>query len=62
MKKPVECTHPDHVEGVSCEDRAVGCSPFCVCCMGQSYVDREIELLDGKKNLKGHIYDTVKNN
>ncbi len=28
------CTHPDHVDGVSCGDRAVGCSPDCVCCMG----------------------------
>ena len=27
-----ECTHPDHTEGVACVDRAVGCSPHCVCC------------------------------
>tara|TARA_R110000772_G_scaffold27652_3_gene70179 strand:+ start:127 stop:534 length:408 start_codon:yes stop_codon:yes gene_type:complete len=27
------CTHPDHVDGVSCADRAVGCNPHCLCCM-----------------------------
>jgi len=30
---PIECTHPDHVPGVSCEDRAVGCRASCRCCM-----------------------------
>lgn len=28
----VACNHPDHVEGQSCEDRAVACHPDCVCC------------------------------
>ncbi len=27
------CTHPDHVDGVSCLDRAVGCAPDCACCL-----------------------------
>jgi len=31
---PTECTHPDHVPGVSCEDRSVGCALTCNCCMG----------------------------
>lgn len=26
------CTHPDHVDGQSCEDRAVGCRADCPCC------------------------------
>ena len=31
--KTVEpCTHPDHVDGQSCEDRAVGCRRDCPCC------------------------------
>lgn len=34
-EQEVECTHPDHTDGVACTDRAVGCSPHCVCCMGE---------------------------
>jgi hypothetical protein len=30
----MKCKHPDHVEGVSCEARAVGCHSECPCCMG----------------------------
>jgi hypothetical protein len=30
--KMVECTHPDHVDGKSCEDHAVGCHKDCRCC------------------------------
>jgi len=30
----MNCEHPDHVDGVSCEDRAVGCHKDCECCMG----------------------------
>jgi hypothetical protein len=26
------CTHPDHVDGISCEVHAVGCSSDCPCC------------------------------
>lgn len=33
---PIECSHPDHVPGVSCEERAVGCALTCNCCMGGS--------------------------
>lgn len=32
------CKHPDHTPGVSCEDRAVGCSPSCECCLGSAMV------------------------
>ena len=28
------CSHPDHVDGVSCEDRAIACADDCVCCLG----------------------------
>ncbi len=28
------CTHPDHNDHETCEDRAVGCSKDCFCCMG----------------------------
>lgn len=35
LEELVACTHPDHVDGTSCEDRAVGCSPHCKCCMGE---------------------------
>lgn len=28
----MKCEHPDHVDGQSCEDRAVGCSKDCECC------------------------------
>ena len=35
MREKVKCTHPDHVDGQSCEDRAVGCHPDCECCMGK---------------------------
>ena len=29
------CTHPDHSDEIPCEDRAVGCSKHCKCCMGE---------------------------
>jgi len=32
-------THPDHVDGISCEDRTVGCSPDCTCCMAECALD-----------------------
>jgi len=28
----MKCTHPDHVDGQSCEGGAVGCSILCRCC------------------------------
>ena len=28
------CEHPDHNEQTDCQDRAVGCSKHCICCMG----------------------------
>jgi hypothetical protein len=30
----VLCDHPDHTDDESCEDRAIGCSVYCKCCMG----------------------------
>lgn len=33
----MNCTHPDHVDGISCEDRAIGCSADCTCCMGNDF-------------------------
>lgn len=34
----MKCTHPDHQEGTSCEDRAVSCDKDCMCCNPQRYV------------------------
>lgn len=31
-----KCDHPDHVEGEVCEERSVGCSKHCTCCMGST--------------------------
>ena len=28
-----DCTHPDHAEDVTCEDRAVACCTGCPCCL-----------------------------
>lgn len=28
----MKCEHPDHVDGKSCEDYAVGCHKDCPCC------------------------------
>ena len=28
----MKCTHPNHVDGQSCEDHAVGCHKDCRCC------------------------------
>jgi len=35
----MNCTHPDHNEHETCEDRAVGCSKDCICCMGDPNAD-----------------------
>lgn len=32
QESQVNCKHPDHVDGQSCEDRAVGCNKDCECC------------------------------
>lgn len=32
--KDVSCDHPDHNDTETCEDRAIGCSSYCKCCMG----------------------------
>jgi len=26
------CTHPDHVTGIPCLDRSIGCDSLCLCC------------------------------
>lgn len=31
----LQCTHPDHNDQTNCQERAVGCSPHCECCMGE---------------------------
>ncbi len=31
----MKCTHPDHNDQETCEDRAVGCHRKCKCCMGE---------------------------
>lgn len=49
----VLCTHPDHVAGTSCADRAVACHPDCVCCrpeaaaMERDLARAEVEQLRG---------------
>ena len=42
METKIKCTHPDHVEGESCEDRAVGCHPNCECCMGNYTAEKNL--------------------
>ena len=37
-EEPNHCTHPDHKDGKTCIDHAVGCSPTCVCCLGEVLV------------------------
>lgn len=32
---PFVCEHPAHEDGKDCLDRTIGCSPYCVCCMGE---------------------------
>jgi len=41
-----KCTHPDRTEEESCEERAVGCSEDCTCCMGARRV--KVEDKEGK--------------
>lgn len=38
------CTHPDHNDKENCEDRAVGCSKHCTCCLGESATPVEGEV------------------
>lgn len=28
------CTHPDHTDGETCEDRTISCHKNCICCKG----------------------------
>ena len=35
LEHGIVCTHPDHVDGQSCEEGAIGCDAKCVCCQGQ---------------------------
>lgn len=55
--KEVKCTHPDHIDGKTCKDRAVGCSPLCVCCMGTLALAQKNKMTrgvrKGRNNRKG---------
>ena len=31
-----QCTHLDHNDSETCEDRAIGCSMYCRCCLGEN--------------------------
>lgn len=42
-----KCQHPDHVDGESCLDRAVGCHKDCRCCM--HFTEEEVIALAKKK-------------
>lgn len=34
LPKSVPCTHPDHADNnEDCEETAIGCSPYCECCL-----------------------------
>lgn len=35
----MKCTHPNHVDGQSCEDHAVGCHKDCRCCCPIYFID-----------------------
>ena len=39
------CDHPDHNDHETCEDRAVGCSKHCACCMGELAIPLPVESL-----------------
>lgn len=36
--KDIICDHPDHNDNETCEERCVGCSPYCKCCLGKEGV------------------------
>ncbi len=42
----MNCEHPNHVEGESCEDHAVACKQACVCCLpdGGGYIHPDPEI------------------
>lgn len=42
----MKCSHPDHNEQENCEDRAIGCSKHCVCCMGESAIPTPVAVED----------------
>ncbi len=35
----MNCTHPDHVDGKSCEDYTVACHQHCTCCLPPLAID-----------------------
>jgi hypothetical protein len=37
----MNCTHPDHKDGVSCEDYAVACSKDCTCCLTPEWFESQ---------------------
>ena len=37
----MKCEHPDHQDGMSCEDRAVACNKDCTCCLPVQKVNNE---------------------
>lgn len=47
--KEVKCTHPDHIDGKTCEDRAVGCNSLCVCCMGNLALAKKNKMTRGRR-------------
>ena len=43
--KSYKCTHPDHNENETCIERAVGCNPYCICCMGH-WAEEKIAMIE----------------
>src|SRR5271165_4162120 len=37
----MNCTHPNHKDGVSCEDYAVACSKACTCCLTPEWFESQ---------------------
>jgi hypothetical protein len=61
----MNCTHPDHKDGVSCEDYAVACSKDCTCCLTPETIksykfhriyNEAIQAFSDGKNLRANPY------
>ena len=52
----MKCTHPNHVDGQSCEDHAVGCHKDCRCCIPvpPDYVGMVVKKKSGKPFKSGN--------
>ena len=55
----MKCEHPNHEDGKSCVDGAVGCHTECFCCMGEMAVFNYLALIGTEVSDKARLSNAI---